>query len=56
MILEILLLGVGVGVGSLRRALWGGVLAKLKPLRMRRILAGKLFALGAWQAIAAWWP
>jgi hypothetical protein len=34
----------------------GGVLAKrIKPLRMRQVFAGLLFALGAWQAIAAWW-
>jgi uncharacterized membrane protein YfcA len=34
----------------------GGKMAKwIKPLRMRQIFAGLLFALGAWQALGAWW-
>ena len=34
----------------------GGKLAeKLPPRRMRRVFAGILFALGAWQAFSAWW-
>lgn len=34
----------------------GGVLAKrIKPLRMRQVFSGLLFALGAWQTITAWW-
>ena len=34
----------------------GGKLVKsIKPVRMRQIFAGVLFALGAWQAFAAWW-
>jgi uncharacterized membrane protein YfcA len=34
----------------------GGKMAKwIKPLRMRQIFAGLLFALGAWQAFGAWW-
>ena len=34
----------------------GGRLAeKLQPPRMRRVFAGILFALGAWQAFSAWW-
>lgn len=34
----------------------GGKLAvKLKPPRMRQVFAGILFALGAWQALRAWW-
>ena len=28
---------------------------KLEPRKMRRIFAGILLALGAWQAISAWW-
>jgi uncharacterized membrane protein YfcA len=42
----------GIFVGGIL----GGVLAKrIKPLRMRQVFAGMLFALGAWQAITAWW-
>jgi uncharacterized membrane protein YfcA len=34
----------------------GGRLAeKIKPRLMRQVFAGILFALGAWQAISAWW-
>ena len=34
----------------------GGKIAKwIKPLRMRQIFAGLLFALGALQAFSAWW-
>ena len=38
----------------------GGILGatlaeKVKPLRMRQIFAGVLFALGAWQVFSAWW-
>ena len=41
----------GIFVGGIL----GGVLAKrIKPLRMRQVFAGLLFALGAWQAITAW--
>lgn len=33
----------------------GGWLAKrLQPPRMRQVFAGLLFALGVWQAVAAW--
>lgn len=47
-----LLLIPGVFVGGIG----GGMLAKkLKPHRMRQVFAGILFALGAWQAISAWW-
>ncbi len=42
----------GIFVGGIL----GGVLVKrIKPLRMQQIFAGMLFALGAWQAITAWW-
>jgi len=42
----------GIFVGGIL----GGVLAKrINPLRMRQVFAGMLFALGAWQAITAWW-
>ena len=42
--------------GIFAGAILGGVLAKhIKPLRMRQVFAGMLFALGAWQAITAWW-
>ncbi len=27
----------------------------IKPQRMRQVFAAMLFALGAWQALAAWW-
>ena len=34
----------------------GGLLAKkIQPQRMRQVFAGILFALGAWQALEAWW-
>ena len=34
----------------------GGKAAKwIKPLRMRQVFAGMLFALGAWQVFGAWW-
>jgi uncharacterized protein len=34
----------------------GGNLAKrIAPHRMRQIFAGMMFALGAWQALDAWW-
>jgi uncharacterized protein len=47
-----LLLIPGVFLGGIL----GGKLAKwIKPVRMRQIFAGILFALGAWQAFGAWW-
>ena len=47
-----LLLIPGVFLGGIV----GGKLAeKLKPLRMRQVFAGTLFALGVWQALSAWW-
>lgn len=47
-----LLLIPGVFLGGIA----GGILAKkLKPRRMRQVFAGILFALGAWQALSAWW-
>ena len=47
-----LLLIPGVFVGGIL----GGILAeKIQPRRMRQIFAGVMFALGAWQALAAWW-
>ncbi|MGB2642094.1 MAG: sulfite exporter TauE/SafE family protein [Candidatus Acidiferrum sp.] len=47
-----LLLIPGVFVGGIL----GGWLAKrLHPRRMRQIFAGLMFALGMWQAVAAWW-
>ena len=34
----------------------GGKLAEsIQPRRMRQIFAGMMFALGAWQAVGAWW-
>lgn len=46
-----LLLIPGVFVGGVL----GGWLAKrLQPRRMRQVFAGLMFALGVWQAIAAW--
>src|SRR5713226_5821475 len=34
----------------------GGTLARqVQPRRMRQIFAGILLALGAWQAVGAWW-
>jgi hypothetical protein len=47
-----LLLIPGVFLGGVA----GGALAKrLQPQRMRQVFAGILFALGSWQALAAWW-
>jgi len=47
-----LLLIPGVFLGGIG----GGILAKkLRPRRMRQVFAGILFALGMWQALAAWW-
>lgn len=47
-----LLLIPGVFVGGIA----GGILAeKIQPRRMRQIFAAILFALGGWQAFAAWW-
>lgn len=46
-----LLLIPGVFLGGIA----GGILArKLKPQLMRQLFAGILFALGCWQALAAW--
>jgi len=46
-----LLLIPGVFVGGIL----GGWLAKrLQPRRMRQVFAGLMFALGVWQAVAAW--
>ncbi|HEY6386403.1 MAG TPA: sulfite exporter TauE/SafE family protein [Candidatus Acidoferrum sp.] len=46
-----LLLIPGVFVGGIL----GGWLAKrLQPQRMREVFAGLMFALGVWQAVAAW--
>lgn len=47
-----LLLIPGVFLGGVL----GGMLAKkLKPRQLRQVFAGILFALGAWQALSAWW-
>ena len=47
-----LLLIPGVFLGGIA----GGILAKkLQPRRMRQVFAAILFALGSWQALAAWW-
>jgi uncharacterized protein len=47
-----LLLIPGVFLGGIA----GAFLArKIKPRRMRQVFAGILFALGAWQALSAWW-
>lgn len=47
-----LLLIPGVFLGGVL----GGMLAKkLNPRRLRHVFAGSLFALGAWQALSAWW-
>jgi len=47
-----LLLIPGIFLGGIA----GGILVKkIKPRRMRQIFAGILFALGAWQAVSAWW-
>lgn len=47
-----LLLIPGVFLGGI---LGGKLAEKLKPLRMRQVFAGTLFALGVWQALSAWW-
>jgi uncharacterized protein len=47
-----LLLIPGVFVGGIL----GGWLAKrIQPRRMGQVFAGVMFALGMWQAVAAWW-
>jgi uncharacterized membrane protein YfcA len=47
-----LLLIPGVFLGGIL----GGKLVKwIKPLRMRQVFAGLLFALGVWQVFGAWW-
>lgn len=47
-----LLLIPGIFLGGIA----GSRLAEnLKPLRMRQVFAVAMFALGAWQAISAWW-
>ena len=47
-----LLLIPGVFLGGIL----GGKLARwIEPVRMRQIFAAVLFALGAWQALGAWW-
>jgi hypothetical protein len=47
-----LLLIPGIFIGGIL----GGVLAKhFEPRRMRQVFAGMMFALGAWQAVSAWW-
>jgi uncharacterized membrane protein YfcA len=47
-----LLLIPGVFLGGI---LGGKLVKRIEPVRMRQIFAGILFALGAWQAFAAWW-
>ena len=47
-----LLLIPGIFLGGI---LGGKLVKSIKPVRMRQIFAGVLFALGAWQAFAAWW-
>ena len=47
-----LLLIPGMFVGGI---LGGKLAEKLQPRRMRQVFAGMLFAVGAWQALAAWW-
>jgi uncharacterized membrane protein YfcA len=42
----------GVFLGGI---LGGRLAEKLQPQRMRQVFAGTLFALGAWQALSAWW-
>ncbi len=56
MILEILLLGLGVSVRSLR-GYFGGCPGEAHQAGTHAadFFAGMLFALGAWQAITAWW-
>jgi uncharacterized protein len=47
-----MLLIPGIFVGGIL----GGLLAKyIEPRRMRQVFAGMMFALGAWQAVSAWW-
>lgn len=47
-----LLLIPGIVAGGV---LGGRLAERIQPRRMRQIFAGMMFALGAWQAIAAWW-
>ena len=47
-----LLLIPGIFLGGI---LGGTLVKRIKPVRMRQIFAGVLFALGAWQAFGAWW-
>jgi uncharacterized protein len=47
-----LLLIPGVFLGGI---LGGKLAERIEKHRMRQIFAGILFALGAWQAIGAWW-
>jgi uncharacterized membrane protein YfcA len=47
-----LLLIPGVFLGGI---LGGKLVKRIKPVRMRQVFAGILFALGAWQAFGAWW-
>ena len=47
-----LLLLPGIFAGGI---LGGKLAEKTRPRRMRQIFAGIMFALGAWQAAAAWW-
>lgn len=47
-----LLLIPGVFLGGI---LGGELAERIEKRRMRQIFAGILFALGAWQAIGAWW-
>ena len=47
-----LLLIPGIFIGGI---LGGHLVKGIRPVRMRQIFAGVLFALGAWQAFAAWW-
>jgi len=48
--------GVLLIPGVLLGGVAGALLAKkMQPQRMRQVFAGILFALGAWQALEAWW-
>lgn len=47
-----LLLIPGIFVGGILGAI---LVKRIKPVMMRQIFAGVLFALGAWQAFGAWW-
>jgi uncharacterized membrane protein YfcA len=47
-----LLLIPGIFIGGI---LGGHLVKGIRPVRMRQIFAGVLFALGAWQTFAAWW-